>query len=144
MMVTIRQAEKDDYFSIFKLIKNELGYENLNQEKLYERLEKMQSDEDHYTVIAETNKQVVGFMGFFTGIAYNYDGEYIQIIALAVLKEFQGRGIGSELLKWLEEFAINKNINSFGVNSGLQRIDTHKFYEKNNYTKRSYSFSKDI
>lgn len=144
MQVRIRKSQYEDNISIGNLIKDVLGYKDLNFQKLFNRLQNMKSDDRHFTIVAEYEGKVIGFMGFYKGIAYNYDGEYIQILALAVLREYQNKGIGSELLKWVEDYAIKQGIRSFGVNSGLQRAEAHRFYENNGYLKKSYVFSKDI
>jgi len=144
MQIIIREAQAEDYLSIGYLIKDELGYKDLNFEKLFERLQIMKSSDKHLTIVAENDCKIVGFLGFYKGIAYNYDGEYIQIIAFAVYKEHQNKGIGSTLLRWIEDYAINHGIRSFGVNSGLKRADAHAFYEHNGYLKKSYGFAKDI
>jgi len=104
----------------------------------------MKASDNYLTIVAESDCNIIGFLGFFKGIAYNYEDEYIQIIALAVSKEHQNKGIGSKLLRWVEEYAINHSIRSIGVNSGLKRTDAHKFYEHNGYLIYSYGFAKDI
>ena len=144
MQMLIRKSQDEDNISIGNLINEELGYKDLNYEKLLNRLQKMKSDDKHLTVVAEIEGKVIGFIGFYKGIAYNYDGEYIQIIALAVKKEYQNRGIGSQLLKWVEDYAIGHNIRSFGLNSGLHRTEAHSFYENNGYLRKSYGFVKEI
>lgn len=81
MLTTIRESEEDDHSSITNLIKNELGYKDLNVDKLYDRLRQMKLGNKYLTIVAENEGHVVGFVGIYKGIAYNYDGEYIQIIA---------------------------------------------------------------
>jgi len=144
MQIRIRKSQDEDNISIGNLIKEVLGYKDLDFEKLFNRLQKMKSDDSHLTIVTEYEGKVIGFIGFYKGIAYNYDGEYIQILALAVSKKHQNKGIGSQLLKWVEDYAIEHGIQSFGVNSGLHRAEAHRFYENNGYLKKSYGFIKDI
>ena len=142
MQINIRKAESVDYISIGSLIKDELGYQHLDMDKLFDRLDIMEADDKHLMVVAEIGNQVIGFIGIYKGIAYNYDGEYIQIIALAVLATHQSRGVGSQLLKWVEDYAEKQGIRSFGVNSGLLREKAHIFYERNGYIKRALALPK--
>jgi len=144
MNLTIREARPEDYISIYELIKNELGYQQLDYDKLLARLEIMEQDDKHLTVVAITGGSVAGFVGFLRGIAYNIDGEWITIIAFAVLEELQNKGIGSQLLKWVEDYALDRNIRVFEVSSNMRRLDAHAFYEKNGYTRTSYSFKKTL
>ena len=41
MQVSIRKASKSDYPAIASLVKNELGYDDINLDTLFERLGKM-------------------------------------------------------------------------------------------------------
>jgi len=140
----IREARTTDYPAIGKLIRNELGYQQLDIEKLYARLDIMKSDKNHITIVGEEDGKVVGFTGILRCIAYNVDGECIQIIAMAVQKEHQNKGIGSKLLGWVAAYAAQNDIQRIALNSRLQRTDAHAFYEKNGYQKKSYGFYKDV
>jgi len=144
MRLDIRQARTEDNMPIFELIKNELGYPQVDYKKLCARLENIEADARHLTVIAEADGQVAGFIGIYIGIAYNYDNEFIQITALAVRKDLQNRGIGSGLLKWVEDYAAKNNIQILKLTSRLHRVEAHAFYERNNYEKKSYGYSKEI
>ena len=142
MEVLIRTIELEDYKAICNLISNELGYENLNLEDTHKRLAVMQGRKDYQTFVAVHNNEIIGFIGLFKGIAFNIDGEYAQIIALAVSKEHQNKGIGTQLLCKAEQYAQYENIVSLGLNSGLHREKAHSFYEHRGYVKKSYSFQK--
>jgi len=144
MNIIIRKAQNKDFDAICKLIQNELGYPNLNIKEALKRLEFFQNNENHETFIAENNDEIIGFIGIMKDVAYNCDGYYAQIIALAVLKKAQGQGIGTKLVKQAETWSLENRINNIVVNSGLHRLNTHKFYEKNGYEKKSYSFSKGL
>jgi predicted N-acetyltransferase YhbS len=52
MQIIIREAQAEDYLSIGYLIKDELGYKDLNFEKLFERLQIMKSSDKHLTIVA--------------------------------------------------------------------------------------------
>jgi len=82
--MNIRKAEKKDFSIICSLVKNELGYLDLVDSKLTERLEFFNNSEDWATFVAEDENVVVGFIGIMKGLAYNVEGYYSQIMALAV------------------------------------------------------------
>lgn len=144
MNLIIRKAESNDFNVICMLIQNELGYQSLNINEAFKRLEFFRNSEDHETFVAVDNDKIVGFIGVMKMVAYNYDGYCSQIIALAVLEKSQGQGIGTKLVKQAEIWSLENGISKIGVNSGLQRLSAHKFYEKNGYIKKSYSFSKEL
>ena len=68
----------------------------------------------------------------------------MRIIALAVAHDFQNQGIGSVLLQRAEDYAKRNNISVICVNSGLKRTQAHRFYEKNSFYKKGYSFCKQL
>ncbi len=144
MEISIRSLVSDDYEAICDLIRNELGYNDLKIRDTFKRLEIIQNRKDYQTFVAVDNNKVIGFIGINEGVAFNVDGEYIQIIALAVNKEYQSKGIGTQLLDKVEQYAQCKNIVILGVNSGLHREKTHIFYEHRGYVKKGYSFQKSF
>ena len=108
------------------------------------RMSLTEADPLYTTFVAQKADQIVGFIGLHKGIAYEVDGEYLRIIALAVSQELQGQGIGTELLKYAESLAIQLGVSGFALNSVFKRIEAHAFYEKNGFIKRSFGFSKNI
>lgn len=144
MNLSIRKIESGDYHAVASLIRNELGYCKLDLDKFIRRMDLMKADPLYTTFVAQKADQIVGFIGLHKGIAYEIDGEYLRIIALAVSQKQQGQGIGTELLKYAESFAIQLGVSCFALNSGFKRVEAHAFYEKNGFMKRSFGFSKNI
>jgi len=143
MQIIIRNAQPGDYRAIGELIRNELGYPQIDIDKLYARLDKMNADETHMTLVAESNGETVGFIGTHRGLSYNVETEYLQIFAMAVKKAFQNKGIGSQLIKRVEDYVITNGIERITLTSRLHRIEAHSFYEGNGFTKKSYGFMKE-
>ena len=142
--LTVSEAGQEDYTSIHALIKKELGYPHVEYEKLRNRLDIMKSDARHSTIVAKLDGRVAGFIGMVKGVAYNIDGEILQITALAVLEEMQNKGIGAKLLESAEEFAISNNIQIITLTSRLHRAKSHSFYEGRGYEKKSFGFRKEL
>lgn len=140
----IRTMETFDYDAIYNLLSDELGYRDLNKEDSFTRFDKIRNHKSYETFVAVYENRVIGFIGIFKGLAFNVDGngEYLQVIALAVNSEFQNRGIGSKMLNTVDEYAKSNNIDTISVNSGFHREKTHTFYEKHGFIKKSYSFIK--
>jgi len=144
MQLTIREAIPADYWAIHSLIANELGYDQTDYNKLCARLDLMNADTNLSTIVAVAEEKVVGFVGLRKGLAYNIDGEYMQVTALAVRKELQNKGIGSRLMKWTENYALSIGIHNIVLTSRLHRTGAHAFYESNGYVKKSYGYKKDL
>lgn len=144
MKIEIREAQPADYKAIGELIRNELGYPHIDIEKLYVRLDKMKADDAHKTIVAENEGEIIGFIGTHRGLAYNVETEYIQIFAMAVKNDLQNNGIGTQLIQWAENYAIQSNAERIILTSRLHRTEAHMFYEGNGFIKKSYGFMKEF
>jgi len=140
----IRKIKQEDYSYIADIIRNDLGYCNSSDIDVAVRLNKIKDQSNYITFIAEYANKVVGFIGLIRGIAYEINGEYVRVAALATKQEFQNMGIGSKLLEEAENYARKINAETIVLNSGIQRIQAHEFYEKRGYIKKGYSFRKNI
>jgi len=144
MAYIIRTIEENDYKGIADIVRNDLGYENSSDENVMIRLNSIREHKEYIAFVAINEEIVVGFIGLIRENAYEFDGEYLRVAALAVKKEYQDKGIGSKLLEKAEEYAKEIKAVIIVLNSGLQRESTHKFYERRGYVKKGYSFKKII
>lgn len=144
MEILIRALEKTDYELICDLIHNELGYDTSSIGDIYKRLDTIRNHKDYQTFVAVYDNRVIGFIGLCKGIAFEFDGQYFRIIALAVDKKYQNIGIGKQLINKAEQHAKRKNAVILTLNSGLHREKTHAFYEHRGFVKKGYSFRKFI
>lgn len=48
------------------------------------------------------------------------------------------------VLKHIEEWGKTQGCTGVDLTSGFQRIDAHRFYEREGYIKKSYSFGKEF
>ena len=139
----IRNYTLEDIHAIKQLFKLSLGYE-VSLDDLKQRINDMLSSGYYEILVAEDNSIVVGFIGLQKSLCFENPGIVLRIIALGVSNEFQGNGIGTKLIKGAEKYAKENNISVLLVNSGLKRLQAHKFYEKNLFDKKGYSFVKMI
>jgi ribosomal protein S18 acetylase RimI-like enzyme len=65
-----------------------------------------------------------------------------RVTALAVLPEFQGRGIGRALLARCEEILFAAGVDRIELTSGSQRLDAHRFYRSAGYGETGLRFVK--
>jgi GNAT superfamily N-acetyltransferase len=66
------------------------------------------------------------------------------LTTLVVLEDARGAGIGSTLVKHVEDWATRNGARRLSVTSGKQRKATHEFYEKRNYENTGLRFSKKL
>ena len=144
MMVHIREAEPKDFHAIYGLMKNELGYPDLNETETLKRLEYFRQSGDWATFVAVLDNEIAGFIGTMKGMAYNIEGYYAEIVALAVSEKARRSGVGTALVNEAEKWARLNGIHEIGLHSNMKRLEAHIFYEKNGYAKKSYWFYKQL
>ena len=140
--IIIREVQESDYINLLSLINNELGYPGLTLEILTVKISEMKKAGNYFIFVASVNNEAVGFISAIQEITLEMQSSYFRIIGLAVSKANQGKGIGSMLLNYMEQFASDRGVCYFTLSSGLQRLDAHAFYEHNGYVKKSFSFQK--
>ena len=95
------------------------------------KIEKLDSKREA-VFVAEEESQLLGFIH-----VERYDVLYFEsmanILGLAVKKVFQKQGLGKALLLAAENWAQENGIYLMRLNSGINRIDAHGFYEHLGY-----------
>ncbi len=140
----IREYSENDLNGVCDLIKNELGYRVVKLDELADRITQMQNTGGYKIIVAEENESIIGFIGCHLGLAFEISGNVMRIIALAVKTDLQGKGVGAKLVAAAEKFAKENAVTVIGVNSGMKRALAHKFYEKQGFFRKGYSFTKKI
>ena len=139
----IREMEAKDIMGVVGLVRNELGYDDISSD-VYDRVIRIHNAENYVTFIAEDDGAVIGFVGIMRGLAFELDGEYVRVIALAVSRAYRSQGIGSKLEARVEQYARETGANSIVISSGLNRNRAHVFYSNKGYEKKGYSFIKRL
>ena len=130
----LRDLKTTDVAAICEINKEALGY-SFSPEETASQLAKLSQDSHHYLLGFEdsTSHDLVGYIH-----AEVYESLYskpgFNILALAVLPQTQGQGIGKTLLQGLEQEAKKRGYNFIRLNSADHRLGAHAFYEKVGYT----------
>ena len=130
----LRDLKTTDVAAICEINKEALGYV-FSLEETASQLAKLSQDSHHYLLGFEdsTSHDLLGYVH-----AEVYESLYskpgFNILALAVLPQMQGKGIGKTLLQGLEQEAKKRGYNFIRLNSADHRLGAHAFYEKVGYT----------
>src|SRR5690606_26532128 len=114
----IRQEDSKDYHAVFKLLENAFKdelYTDHKEQFLVERLRKSAAFVPELSLVALVDNQIVGYILLTEIKIVGSDGRYNTSLALApvaVLKEFQGKGIGGLLIRRAHEVAKALNYGS--------------------------------
>ena len=104
-------------------------------ESCRDELKKLSEDVNHHYIYVYEDEELQTVVGFVHAEVYEslYSFAGLNILGLAVLPEFQGKGIGKELMNYLELNAKNNSIEFIRLNSADYRVEAHKFYENIGY-----------
>jgi GNAT superfamily N-acetyltransferase len=67
-------------------------------------------------------------------------GRFLYVDDLVTLEAERSRGHGARLLEWLLDQARTEGCEELELDSGIQRKDAHRFYQREGLTIRSYHF----
>jgi len=68
-------------------------------------------------------------------------GRFLYVDDLVSLPDQRSCGYGGQLLAWLKEYALNEGCDQLHLDSGMQRKDAHRFYEREGMTATGYHFA---
>lgn len=125
--MTIRIANLKDAESITSL-SDELGY-NPTSEQIKSKIVRFSSNENDQIYIAEENKQVVGWM-HISLVEPLESVQFVEVRGIVVDKNYRGQGIGSQLIKFAEKWANEKQCNKVRIRTNIMRIETRDYYSK--------------
>lgn len=83
---------------------------------------------------------VVAVAGFRFGENLAW-GRFLYVDDLATLAGHRSNGYGGQLLSWLKKLAAKEGCLQLHLDSGIQRKEAHRFYEREGMTLASYHFS---
>ena len=130
----LRALKATDVASIYEINKDALGYD-FSPEETASQLAKLSQDPHHFLLGFEepTSHDLLGYVH-----AEVYESLYsnagFNILALAVVPQMQGKGIGKILLHGLEQEAKRRGYEFIRLNSADHRLGAHAFYERVGYT----------
>ena len=144
MGITIREIEEKDYPAATSLLVSDLFDNKFSDAHVVPFFNKTKDDENYITFVALEGGNVVGLISAVTFLWTVSERRHMYIQGFVVKNKCQNKGIGTKLLKHLEDYANAKGITGIGLCSGFQRTAAHACYEKNGYGKITQYFGKII
>lgn len=139
----IRQANINDAYFIAQIATNDLGYPCTKQ-LVQQRLE--QSNPAKERIFVALSEDAV--IGFIQTEIYQllYQPDIVNILGLAVSKQYRNKGAGRLLVEAAENWAKSLQISKIRVNSSSKRLNAHQFYQHLGFTntKEQKRFVKEI
>lgn len=101
---------------------------------------KKQQQAGYQVVYAKSERGVLGVAGFVIGEKLAW-GKHIYVDDLVTNESFRSSGVGTALLNWLKQFALQHGCEQLHLDSGVQRFAAHKFYLREGFVIASHHFS---
>ena len=130
----LRNLLLTDVEALSRINTQALGY-SFSIEKTAQQLVKLIQDSHHFFIGFEDVKSHQ-LLGYVHAEVYQslYSEPGFNVLALAVLPDQQGKGIGKILLQGLEEEAKRRGYDFIRLNSADYRTEAHAFYEHVGYS----------
>jgi len=139
--VVIRRAEARDAPILSQLLA-QLGYP-ASESEIPARLDALATFPRAAAFVAANGYgEVVGLITAHLFPSIHDNGPVAWLTTLVVLEDARGAGIGSSLVRHVEQWAIQNGAKRLSVTSGVQRKATHAFYENRDYERTGLRFSK--
>ncbi|CAM3990189.1 GNAT family N-acetyltransferase [Mesobacillus zeae] len=95
-----------------------------------------------YALLKDTSIKALAGVSIKTNF---YNKRHLFVHDLVTTSSARSSGYGYEMMNYLFQFAKEKECSYIALESGLQRVDAHRFYEdKLNFDKFCYSFRKEL
>ena len=106
---------------------------------------RMKSYPDYHVYVAVENRQVVGTFALLIMDNLAKLGTPSGIVEdVAVLPEWQGRGIGKQMMRFALDVCRKAGCYKMVLSSNTRRTSAHRFYESLGFRKHGYSFRADL
>lgn len=136
--IIIRSANQDDIPAILPLI-DQLGYPN-RMEDLSKRLKKFTEMPGYGVAVATIDDIVAGWVAWSSSSFFVFDQIKFRIEGLIVSSSYREKGIGKELMRFVEATAQEHSPCIIELTSGMRRANegTHEFYKKLGYSNEGH------
>jgi GNAT superfamily N-acetyltransferase len=127
----VRHAREQDSAEIARLA-TQLGYP-ATEDELRRRLQRLLASTENIVFVAESSEAMLtGWIHAF--LSQLLESDYrVEIGGLVVDKSVHRQGIGRELMRHVEAWAVERGVAQIVVRCRTARIEAHRFYESLGY-----------
>lgn len=139
----IREIRNEDFDDVLRLISilEEKEYDRERMKRVYNR---HLNDEDYYCYVFRMDNKVVGMITLLIKETLHHCDKTGEIIELCVDPIHRNQQIGKQLLDYIEIKAKEFHLSELELSSNIKRKDAHRFYERHQYNKDHFNFTKKI
>ena len=146
--ITIRESTYDDIPSLLELL-DELGRPKPQKDNELEKFTAllknyMQEDDKKILVAQIDNSKIIGMISMVFLSRLNQNTSEMYVPELIVSQNYHSKGIGKKLINFSIEIGKEKKCHRIRLESGNQRIESHKFYKHLGFEDSSIFFTKNL
>ena len=125
--------EIESCYPVMSQLRPHIPFEN------FARLIQSQMDNGYQLAYISDGQDALAVAGFrvLTNLAW---GKFLYVDDLVTSEKSRSKGIGKLLLQWLRKEAKHRGCQELHLDSGIQRKDAHRFYEREGMEMTSYHF----
>ena len=113
-----------------------------NAQAFLERVRQLQPD-GYLLAVLDHGGEIVAAAGFRIGDKLAW-GKHLYVDDLVTIPAARSKGHGKALLSWLCDYARSNGCAQLHLDSGAQRLDTHRFYEREGLSPSSLHFRREL
>jgi len=139
----INYACESPYFRDKSYEKYQKKWISTEQTKVFlSRLAKSIRDKRTIAKIVEENKNVIGYFWVQIFDIIGYDVSYAEISELAVIPEYQRKGIATKMISYIEKEVRKRGVAVIRSGTGILNIPSQKLHKKLDYLPIRFSYEK--
>lgn len=138
----IRNAKPEDSTKIQELL-NQLGYTHPTS-FIENKLNQLLKSSNDIVLVYEKNKTVVAFLTIHYSIQLAFEGDFATIGYFVVDNSIRSCGIGREMEEYCTRLANERGCSLIELYSNANRVDAHRFYERQGYKAYEKYFMKEL
>lgn len=112
---------------------------HLSEQEFIDRVN-LQMESGYRLTYLKDNDLVVAVAGYRISHCLAW-GRFLYVDDLITDETKRSKGYGKQLLDWLREHARQQGCAQLHLDSGIQRLDAHRFYEREGMTNMSHHYS---
>lgn len=135
-----KKAKLSDFETAYKYIESLWSYNTYNKEKILEVYKEVISEKNSFAFFITDKGE---YKGFCHGDYFNtfwMSGLTCYVSSLIVNEDERRKGYGAMLLNKAKDLAVERGCRAMILDSGIPRVNAHKFYENYGFEKSCYGF----
>ena len=141
--IKIREVQESDYGTLVLLLK-QLGYGGNDVVSVANRVALIKAHDGVTFVVEDDGANVVGFAALTFMPLMHCDGLLARIAAICVDENTRSAGVGGALVRFIENYSVERGCVILEVTTNLVRLKAHQFYLNNGFVETHKRYNKKL